>query len=240
MKLHKKVFCVVGLGLLLSGTHLVAAEKTAKDVMNNAYQYLGSMDKYAFKAVVTEDAVEDGQIVKTYQQNVSAKVSRPDKLRVDTKGDIKNRSNYMNNGLYTMIDHDFDYYGQIKTPKSIDGALDFIFTKFGIRAPMASLFYSNMQKRVKFNNSKYFGTVKVGGVECDYVAFKNKTREIHAWITTGEKPLVKTYSVIDTDTQGNPRMNTSLTWINNPSISESDFVFKAPKGASKVSVHSAN
>jgi len=240
MKLHKKVFCVVGLGLLLVGTNLVAAEKTAKDVINNAYQYLGSMDKYAFKAVVSEDAVDDGQIVKTYKQNVSAKVSRPNMLRVDTKGDIKNRSSYLNNGLYTMIDHDFDYYGQIKTPKSIDGALDFIFTKFGIRAPMASLFYSDMHKRVKFKKYKYFGTVDVGGVECDYVAFKNKTREIHAWIATGDKPLVKTYSVIDTDTQGDPRMNTSLTWINNPSISESDFVFKVPKGASKVSVHSAN
>lgn len=240
MKLHKKVFCVVGLGLLLSGTHLVAAEKTAKDVINNAYQYLGSMDKYAFKAIVSEDAVDDGQIVKTYKQNVSAKVSRPNMLRVDTKGDIKNRSSYINNGLYTMIDHDFDYYAQIKTPKSIDGTLDFIFTKLGIRAPMASLFYSDMHKRVKFKKGKYFGTVEVGGVECDYVAFKSKTREIHAWIATGDKPLVKTYSVIDTDTQGDPRMNTSLTWINNPSISESDFVFKAPKGASKVSVNSAN
>ena len=40
MKLHKKVFCVVGLGLLLFGTNLLAAEKTAKDVINNAYQYI--------------------------------------------------------------------------------------------------------------------------------------------------------------------------------------------------------
>ena len=240
MKLHKKVFCVLGLGLLLSGTTLVAAEKSAKDVINNAYQYLGSMDKYAFKAVVSEDAVENGEIVKTYKQNVSAKVSRPNSLRVDTKGDIKNRSNYINNGLYTMMDHKFSYYGQIKTPKSIDGTLDFIFTKFGIKAPMASLFYSDMHKRVKFKQSKYFGRVDVAGVECDYVAFKNSIREIHVWIATGDKPLVKTYSVIDTDTQGNPRMNTSLTWIENPSISESDFVFNAPKGALKVSIQSAN
>ena len=240
MKLHKKVFCVVGLGLLLSGTQLVAVDKTAKDVINNAYQYLGSMDKYAFKAVVSEDAVEDGQIVKTYKQNVSAKVSRPNMLRVDTKGDIKNRSNYINNGLYTMIDYDLGYYAQVKTPKSIDGALDFIFTKLGIKSPMASLFYSDMHKRVKFNKGKYFGTVEVGGVECDYVAFKNQTREVHAWIATGEKPLVKTYSVIDTDTQGNPRMNTSLTWIKNSSFSDSDFIFKAPKGASKISIHTSN
>ena len=218
MKLHKKALCVVGLGLLLSGTTLVAAEKSAGDVINNAYQYLGSMDKFAFNAVVLEDAVENGEIVKIYKQNVSAKISRPNNLRVDTNGDIKNRSTYMNNGTFTIMDHDFAYYGQAETPKSIDGTLDLIFTKFGIKAPMASLFYSDMNKRVKFKSGKYFGTVDVAGVECDYVAFRNNTREIHIWITTGDKPLVKTYSVIDTDTLGDPRMNTTLTWIKNPNI----------------------
>ena len=240
MKLHKKILCTAGLALLLSGTNLFAAEKSARNIINNAYQYLGSMDKYAFNAIVSEDAVDNGEIVKIYKQNVSAKISRPNMLRVDTNGDISRRSNYLNNGLYTMMDHDAGFYGQIKTPKSIDGALDFIFTKFGIRAPMASLFYSDMNKRVKFKRSKYFGTMNVAGVECDYVAFKNNTREIHAWIATGDKPLVKTYSIIDTGTKGNPRMNTTLTWINNPNISDSDFIFKAPKGVSKISVHSSN
>jgi hypothetical protein len=104
---------------------------------------------------------------------------------------------------------------------------------------MSALFYSDMSKRVKFKKGKYFGTMNVAGVECDYVAFRNNTREIHAWVTTGDKPLIKTYSVIDTGTKGNPRMNTSLTW-NTSSISESDFVFKAPKGSSKITVNSSN
>lgn len=239
MKLHKKVLCVVGLGLLFSATTLVAADKSARDVINNAYQYLGSMDKFSFNAVVSEDAVDNGEIVKTYKQNVSAKVSRPNMLRVDTNGDAKNRSSYLNNGIYTMMDHNFGFYGQITTPKSIDGALDFIFTKFGIRSPMASLLYSDMNKRVKFKTSKYFGTMDVAGTECDYVAFKNNTREIHAWVATGDKPLVKTYSIIDTGTNGNPRMNTSLTWTNS-NISDSDFIFKAPKNASQITVNSSN
>ncbi len=239
MNLNKKLLCIAGVALLLSTTNLFATEKSARDIINNAYQYIGNMDKYSFTAVVSEDVVEDGKIVKTYKQNVLAKISRPNKLRVDTKGDVKNRSNYLNNGLYTMIDHDTGFYGKIKTPKSIDGALDFLFTKFGIKSPMASLFYSDMHKRVKFKKSKYFGTMNVAGTECDYVAFKNNTREIHAWIATGDKPLVKTYSIIDTGINGKPRMNTSLTWTNT-SISDSDFVFKAPKGASLITVNSSN
>ena len=233
MKLHTKVLSVVGLGLLLSGTNLLAAEKSAQDIINNSYKYLGSMDKYAFNAVVS---VNNGETEKSFKQNIAAKVSRPDMIRVDTNGDIRNRSNYLNNGIYTMMDHDTGFYGQIKTPTNIDDALDFMFSKFTINAPMATLFYSDMDKRIKLKNGKYFGTVNVAGVECDYVAFRNNTKEIHAWIATGDKPLVKTYSVIDQD---NFRMNTSLTWTANANISDSNFVFKAPKNASKITVNSA-
>ena len=136
-----------------------------------------------------------------------------------------------------MIDHNYNYYGQIKTPKTIDGALDVLFEKFGIKAPLAQLVYSDMNKRVKFRTSKYFGKVEVSGVECDYVAFKNATREVHAWITTGDTPLVKAYSIIDTSDNVKSRMDTTVKWNTNARISDKDFVFVAPKGSSKISVN---
>ena len=240
MNLHTKFFCTAGIALLLTGTNLFAAEKSVKDIMNKAYLYIGSMDKYAFDAVVLDDEVKDGAVVKTYRQDVSVKVDRPDKLRVDSRGDTRNRSSYINDGVFTMIDHGEGYYGQIKTPKTLDGALDFIFDEYGINAPLSSLVYSDMNKRMKLKNSKYFGTVDVAGVECDYVAFKSKINEVHVWITTGESPQVINYSIIDTTEEGNPRINTSIVWNKNPKISDSDFIFKAPKGASKISVDAAN
>ncbi len=240
MNLHKKLLCTAGVALLLSSTTLFAAEQSAKDVVNKAYQYIGSMDKYSFNAVVSNEEAQDGNIVNTHKQNVSVKVVRPGKLRVDTKGENKSRSSYINEGTFTMLDREFGYYGQIETKKDIDGTLDMIFETYGIKAPLASLIYSDMHKRVKFNRSKYFGTVEVAGVECDYVAFKSKVREVHVWITTGDQPLVKTFSIIDTSIKGNPRRNTTLTWNTDPKISDSDFVFSAPKDVTKISIESAN
>ena len=240
MNLHKKLLCTAGVALLLSSTTLFAADKSAKDVVNKAYQYIGSMDQYTFNAAVSDEEAKDGEIINTSRQNVSVKVDRPGKLRVDTKGDIKTRSSYINEGTFTMLDREFGYYGQLETQKDIDGTLDIIFETYGIKAPLASLIYSDMHKRVKFNRSKYFGTVEVAGVECDYVAFKSKVREVHVWITTGDQPLVKTYSIIDTSIKGNPRRNTTISWNTNPKIPESDFVFSAPKDATKISIESAN
>lgn len=235
MNLHKKLLCTAGVALLLSSTNLFAADQSARDILNKAYQYVGSMDKYTFTAVVTEN-----ETTEINKRTVSVKIDRPGKFRVDNRGTVKDRSSYLNDGSFTMLDREYNYYGQIKTPKSIDGALDVLFENFGIRAPLASLMYSDMDKRVKFRTGKYFGTKDVAGVECDYVAFKNGTREIHAWIATGDAPLVKTYSIIDTSTQSASRINTSVTWNENPNISDSDFIFVAPKGSSKISVNRVN
>ncbi len=235
MTLYGKMLYTVGLGLILGSTTLVAADVSARDIVNNAYKYVGSLDKYAFDAVVV-DHIRDSETKKS----VSVKVDRPDRLRVDVKGANKDRTNYFNDGHFTMIDHDFGYYGQLETPKSIDGALDFIFDKYGIRAPLSSLFYSDMHKRAKITNGKYFGTMEVDGVECHYIAFGNKRKEIHVWIEAGEKPLVKTYTIVDKIGKNTKRTDTTIRWNKNPKISDRDFVFKAPKGATKISVESAN
>lgn len=243
MKSYKKLFNTIGAIFLIGVTSLFATGQSAKDILDKAYNYIGSMDKYAFQAVVLEEEIENGAVYNTYRHDISVKVDRPHKLRVDTIGDITDRSSFINNGHFTMLDYGFGYYGQLETPETINGALDFIFEKYGIRAPLAQLVYSDMNKRVKdlkFKKSKYFGTMNVDGTLCDYVAFSNDTGEIHLWIETGDKPLVKNYSIVYKDGEGKPRINTSIIWDNNLKILDSDFVFKKPKGALKLSIESAN
>ncbi len=240
MNLYKKALCITGVGFLLGSTQLFASEKSASDVMIKAFKHTGSMDKYGFKAVIVENTtLEDGTPV-TYRYDTTVKVDRPGKIRVDTKGEFLNRSNYINAGLYTIIEHGHGYYGQLTVPKDLDKALDSIFKNYDIKAPLSSLVYSDMKNRMKFKSSKYFGTANVDGVACDYVAFKNGKREVHAWITTGNEPLVKAYSIIDTTTQPHIRTNTTISWGKSSSVRDSDFIFKAPKGAAKISVLPAN
>ncbi len=125
MTLYKRTLGIVGVGLLLSGTQLFAAQMNAKEVVNKAYAQIGSMDRYAFSAVISDNETIEGKTT-TYKQNVSVKIDRPGSLRVDTKGDIKNRSNYLHNGQFTMIDHGFGYYTQLNTPETIGETIDYL------------------------------------------------------------------------------------------------------------------
>ncbi|HFD14100.1 MAG TPA: DUF2092 domain-containing protein, partial [Epsilonproteobacteria bacterium] len=139
----------------------------------------------------------------------------------------------------TMVDHAFGYYGQIKTPKKVDKALDYIFKSFGITAPLSAVLYSDMSKRMKMKSGKYYGVRDVDGVACDYVAFKRHGKVIHVWVETGAKPLVKAYSIIDTKEEGEPRMNASFTWHTDAPVNDKDFVATVAKGTAKISVEPA-
>ena len=239
MTLYKKLFYAAAAASLLAVSSLGAAEQYARSILDKSYRYIAGMDKYAFDAIVVAH-IPEGDKLATYKSTVSIKVDRPDKLRADIKGAKKDRTIYINHGLFTIFDHDFNYYGQLKTPKTIDGALDFIFDKYGIRAPMAALVYSDMDKRGELKNGNYFGIVDVNGVKCHYVAFKHKDEEVHIWIDAGKKPLIRTYTLIDLSIPNHPRTDTTVKWIDNPKVSDSDFVFKAPKGAAKISIEPAN
>jgi len=240
MKLEKKVFLMLWSMIIAGNSMLVASEKSALEIANKVYQTIGSMERYAFDAVVTEQEMKEGIALQKHRRDISVKVHRPGSLRVDVKGDFRDRSTYIHDSVFTMIDHQEGYYGQLKTADTIDGTLDEIFEQFGIRAPLASLIYSDMDKRAKFKQGKYFGVMQVAGIACDYIAFKSADREVHAWITHGEHPKVINYSIIETAQAGQPRTNTTIRWKENPKIEKSDFIFKAPKGAQQISIRPAS
>ena len=238
MKSYTKLVSVIGIGLLLSSSSLIGSETSPKEILDKAYRYLGGLDQYAFKATVIDKESKDTVKIK-HQMN--AKVDRPDKLMIEIRGDIRNRTDYINNGKFTMYDHDYNYYGVLDTGgKTIDEVLDYIFSRYAIRAPLTQLVYSDMDKRIKFSKSKFFGTKEINGVMCDYVAFASSQRELHLWITQGEHPLIKAYTLIEKSLPGQPTIHTSITWDTNVHIPEDTFTFKVPKDATQISVTSPN
>ena len=229
MKSPQKFLLATGLSLLLGTSTLLADSMTAQEITKKVYTALDNQQSYAFDAIIVNHSDEGKN-----QHTVSVKVNRPNQLRVDVTGDIRNRSNYLNNGQYTIYDHDKNYYLHLETPKSIEKTLDAIYDKFEIKAPLAQLIYTKMGNRIKFDRSKNFGIVDLAGVECHYIALSDKYKEVHVWITTGETPLVKHYRIIDKTSDNNAYKSTTIHWKNSNTVSANDFVFVKPKNAEEV------
>ena len=66
---------------------------STKEIAKKAYDALDSRQSYAFIAAIVNHS-DDGK----NKHQVSVKVNRPGQFRIDVSGDIRNRSNYLNNG----------------------------------------------------------------------------------------------------------------------------------------------
>ena len=232
--------------LLSSTIILFAAEKNAtvkmshpvaSAILMDAYRYLGSLDKFSFSAVTSNDDVYRDTMLVSYQHKVEVSLQRPDKLRVHVFGDLKNRSTYLIEDTFTMIDNEHNFYGQVQVPKTIDNALDHLFENFNIKTPLANLLYTDLDKRLPpKHKGYYFGSTLIDGKSCHHIGFTNENRELQVWIEKGQTPLIKKFVIIDKTEKLNPRSATLIRWDIHPRFDEKHFRFKAPEGAVKISV----
>lgn len=237
---------VLYMALLSSTIILFAAEKNATVKMSHpvasvilmdAYRYLGSLDSFSFNAVTSNDDVYRDTMLVSYQHKVQVSLQRPDKLRVQVFGDLKNRSSYLLNDTFTMINNEHNFYGQVQVPKTIDSALDHLFENFNIKTPLANLLYTDLDKRLPpKHKGYYFGTTLINGKMCHHIGFANENRELQVWIEKGQAPLIKKFVIIDKVEKLNPRSATLIRWDLHPRFDENHFRFKAPEGALKISV----
>jgi len=207
-------------------------QKNAKKILSNSYSYLASLQKYSFVANVIDEVNEDGNII-TMTKNSDVKIQRPSKFRVDSKSDYIDRTIYLADGKFTIIDNNEKYYTIVDTKKNINKTLAYIGRKLGIALPLATLMRSDMTKVAKTKKLKYFGTRVVYGVECNYIAFKNKQTTVHMWIENSDTPLIRAAKII---TSSSGTTDIVVNWDVTPSFSDSVFAFNAPKGASNISI----
>ena len=246
MRLIKRFFYISML-VLLSNTLLVTASEASKNIktthpvasaiLMDAYRYLGSLEKFSFDAMTTNDDIYHDKMLKEYTHKVHVDLQRSNKLKVNVSGDIKNRTSYLFGDHFTMMDHDLNYYGELLVPKTIDSALDHLFEKFNIKSPLANLLYTDLDMRIApKKKGYYFGKVKVDGKVCHHIGFSNEKRELQVWITEGKSPLIKKFIIIDKSGKFALRSSTLLRWNTEPNFSKQYFLFKAGKNAIKISV----
>lgn len=241
-KTAKKTASVLSLALLFTSGFVYAEANSAaveqrtqldgKSLLKGSYDYLGSLQKYAFNTTITNTVTEEGETI-VDKRRVSAKIKRPDRFRIDSKGDFINRSVYLADGVFTMIDNNEKYYASVKTGGGIDKTLDMINRKLGIVIPTSTLMHSDMSKFIHPRRVQNFGARMVSGVACNYIAFRQGGSIVHLWIEDSDRPLIRAAKII-TPKHGTTDM--VIKWDTNPGFSDSVFVFKAPRGASNVSI----
>jgi hypothetical protein len=122
-------------------------------------------------------------------------------------------------------------------PATVDGMLDAAHDQFGIDLPMIDFALSDPYKNAiaRVQSGRYLGLETAMGYTCHHLAFTQPDIDWQVWIEEGPQPLIRKFVINHKQEPGSPEFTGLIRgWDLLGRISDSDFVFQAPRGALKV------
>lgn len=252
MLLRKFLLAVTAVILLLSDSVVADGLKKPKlmqqyakalvpsALLLHSYRYMGSLKAFSIDAVTTSDDVFAQKMIVTYTHHVHIDLKRPNRLYVETSGDLKENSYYLNNGYFTIYDRLTGYYGELEIPHKIDKALDFLFEKYDVKSPLANILYTDLDRRIPpKEKGYYFGRSDVDGIVCHHLGFITPNYDYQVWIEAGKHPLIRKFIIVDTTQPLLPRSGTILRWHLDAELDDVRFQFNKPSDAVKIDITTA-
>jgi len=211
-------------------------EVKAIDALKNMGAYLRTLKSFSAQVDVTQDEVlESGQKVQfTRAMNVHAR--RPDRMRIDAVGDLKQRQLYYDGKTVSVFDSKTNYYASVAAPPIIGGMIAAISEKYNLEMPLVDLFlWGTDQSGIDdIKSAIYIGESRVGGVLCDHYAYRQDDVDWQLWIERGKKPLPRKLVITTLDEPSQPQFTAVLKWDLAAKQGDKKFSFTPPKGAQKI------
>jgi hypothetical protein len=212
-------------------------EPLAKKIIQEAGNYLKAAKALSFRAEITYDEVlSTGQKI---QQSASNAVwmRRPDRVRADYNGDLRNTRAYYDGKTCTMLDLDSYEYWRAPMPGTTDAALDKLMYEHGRSVPLSDLIISDPATSLlaKVVSGHYVGLSTVKGVKCHHLAFRQKEIDWQIWIEDG-KHLVPRKVVITYKTLPKSPQYTALLsgWEFHERLPDRLFIFQPAEDAKRI------
>ena len=212
-------------------------EARADRILRDMSDYLKSADQFTFQADVSYDEVlVSGQKIQ-YGGTSKISVHRPNRLRVEHRGDEGDLRVIFNGQTFTLYDLSVDLYAQKNMTANIDTAVDRMFEEFKFSVPTADLVYADPYSTLTASVDTGFvvGLHTVQGVPCHHLSFSQESIDWQIWIEDGPRPLPRKLLITYKDEPGSPQYAVQLSrWNLRPRISDAYFEFHPPPGASRM------
>ena len=235
------------LGTILTMGALLVPEARAQG--GDADKLLKAMSDYvASQKAVSVTFDSDIEVITTNLQKIQftssgqVQLSRPDKLRATRTGGYRDIEIVFDGKMLTVNNKDSKDYAQIDAPGTADQLIDVLRDKHGVVAPGADLLLSNVYDVMMADvvEGAVIGKGVIDGVECDHLAFRNLETDWQIWIESGAKPIPRKYVITSKGIGEAPQYTLRIKdWKTDAFADPDTFVFKAPAGATKVTLDSA-
>ena len=218
---------------------VAADENDARRFLKAMTDYVGAQQAIAFDYDATLEVVtKEGQKLQLASSGMVS-LARPDKIRTTRSGGFVDIETVFDGKTLTLFGKNKNVYTRVEAPGTLDSLLNEMQKKYDRPLPAADLFrtqaYDEMTADV--TNVKDLGSGVIGGVECDYFAFRAKDVDWQIWVTQGAKPRPCRYVITSTEITGGPQYTVQLrNWKTGSDAAKMDFAFKPPAGARQINL----
>lgn len=170
-------------------------------------------------------------------------IVRPDKLRIETKGDVNNRTLWKDGETVTLLDWDRKVYAQIPDPGTIDETIDFLQEEYGLSTPAADLLSDDVYATLTegAHEIDYIGPGYALDEKCHHLGFVRDDIDYQLWITTGDEPRPRKMVITYKHLPGEPQYTLQLIHATDASgIAPETFEAQIPEDAELIEFHPVN
>ena len=240
MKMFVRCMSAVALSLIiLFGTSagVKADEADAKRILKAMSDYMAAQKSLSFGFDATLEVVTTEEQKLALASSGTATLKRPDKIRVTRAGGFAGVEMSFDGKTLTLLGKNLNLYTQLEVPGTIDHLVDELRDTYQRPLPAADLLLSNSYDALMLDvvDVKDLGSGVVGGVECDFLAFRTNEVDWQIWIAHGKHPYPLRYVITSKRINGGPQYTIQTRdWKTGGQVAATDFRFKNPTKAKKV------
>jgi len=225
--------------IILFGTSAGAKadEADAKRILKAMSDYMAAQKSLSFGFDATLEVVTKDEQKLALASSGTLTLNRPDKIRVTRSGGFADVEMSFDGKTLTLLGKNLNLYTQLDVPGTIDHLVDELRYTYNRPLPAADLLLSNSYDELMPGvvDVKDLGSGVIGGVECDYLAFRTNDVDWQIWIAQGKRPYPCRYVITSKLLSSGPQYTIQIRdWKTGGEVAATDFRFKNPTQADKV------
>ncbi|MGF1612847.1 MAG: DUF2092 domain-containing protein [Gammaproteobacteria bacterium] len=225
---------IVGLGM---SSGAIADEANAKSLLKAMSHYLAAQKAISFEYDTNFEVVTKDQQKLALASSGTVTLNRPDKIRVTRSGGFADVEMLFDGKTLTLFGKNANLYTQVDVPGTIDHLVDELRDKYNKPVPGADLLLSNVYDELmpEVVDAKDLGSGVIGGVECDFLAFRTEEVDWQIWIAQGDRPYPCRYVITSKLVATGPQYSIQIRdWKTGDEVTLDDFGFENTTNARKI------
>ena len=148
----------------------------------------------------------DGAMV-LYSGALDILAERAGALHIDYGDDLSAKELWYDGTTLTLIDHLHNVYAQVPAEGRVATMLVELDERYGLQLPLSPLLSAGIADDFEdhVQSASYLGIHDAEGEPCHHVLFRGTSVDLQAWITIGEKPLLRKMVATFREIDGSPQ-----------------------------------